>query len=347
MMEDDAESRLNEDGSISRPARPVERGLISLAIVIVFGVGGYMLAGWNLGDALYMVVITVSSVGFTEVRPINTVWLRAHTMLVIGAGVLAVGYTLAGIVRLVAEEELAKLLGHQRTRRMIDNLSDHTVIAGMGRMGLLICEELAAAGEPFVVVEPLAEKLAMAGSRGWLHVAGDATEEDVLNRAGVCRAKSLVTSIPNDAANVFITLTARQMNAKVQIVARAERASTQKKLKQAGADYVVLPAAIGAHRIVSILTNPKALEFVELVTHRSSLAIEMEEVVVTDPGPFAGKSLRDSDVGRKTGVMVIAVKRANGRVEFPPKGDEALTAGDSIVLLGRNTNLSAFHEEFG
>jgi len=136
------------------------------------------------------------------------------------------------------------------------------------------------------------------------------------------------------------------MNAKVQIVARAERASTQKKLKQAGADFVVLPAAIGAHRIVSILTNPKAVEFIELVTHRSSLAIEMEEVVVSDPGPFAGKTLRDADVGRRTGVMVVAVKRADGRVEFPPNGDEPFAAGDAIVLLGRNANLASFREAF-
>src|SRR4051794_4189040 len=158
--------------------------------------------------------------------------------------------------------------------------------------------------------------MASYGGRNWLFVMGDATEESVLHEAGLERAKALVTAIPNDASSVFITLTARQLNAKVQIIARAERATTQKKLRQAGANHVVLPAAIGAHRIVSILTNPSAVEFAELVTHRSSLAIEMDEVLVRTPGPFAGLTLRDLDIGRRTGVIVIAVKRADGRVEF-------------------------------
>ena len=330
----------------ARSVHPVRRGLISLSIVITYGIVGYLVAGWSFADAVYMVVITISSVGFGEIRPIDSTYLRVHTMLVIASGMVAVGYTLAGVLRFVAEDELSKLLGTQRLRRMIDHLSGHTIVAGLGRMGMRVCEELAAAGEPFVLIDSEADKLAIAGNRGWLHVAGDATEEDILNKAGLARAKNLVTAIPNDAANVFITLTARQMNAHVQIVARAERASTQKKLKQAGANHVVLPAAIGAHRIVSILTNPSALEFVELVTHRSSLAIEMDEIPVHDPGPLTGKTLRDLDVGRRTGAMVVAIKRVDGEVEFPPNGDRPLAAGDFIVLLGKNNNLAQFREAY-
>jgi voltage-gated potassium channel len=266
--------------------------------------------------------------------------------MVVALGVVAAGDTIAGILRFVTEEELTRLTGHYRVRRMIDSLSNHTIVAGLGRMGSLVCEELAAAGEPFVVIDQLPEKMAGYGGRNWLFVMGDATEESVLHEAGLERAKSLVTAIPNDASSVFITLTARQLNAKVQIIARAERASTQKKLRQAGANHVVLPAAIGAHRIVSILTNPSAVEFAELVTHRSSLAIEMDEVLVKSPGPFVGLTLRDLDIGRKTGVIVIAIKRADGRVEFPAKGDDALGAGDSIVLLGRRANLVHFREEY-
>ncbi len=330
----------------SRTVSPVRRGLLSLSIVISYGIIGYLIAGWSLADSLYMVVITISSVGFGETRDVNTTFLRTHTMLVIAFGMVAVGYTIAGVIRFVAEDEFSKLLGNQRVKRMIDNLSGHTIVAGLGRMGILVCEDLAACGEPFVLVENDTNKLTIAASRGWLHVAGDATEEDVLNKAGLCRAKNLVTSIPNDAANVFITLTARQMNAKVQIIARAERASTQKKLKQAGANHVVLPAAIGAHRIVSLLTNPSALEFVELVTDRSTLAIEMDEVAVTDPSPFANRTLRDLDVGRRTGVMVVAIKRCDGEVEFPPTGDRPLIGGDTIVLLGKSENLAQFRKVY-
>ena len=257
-----------------RAVRHIRRGLASLALVVILGTAGYVVMGWSVADAIYMVVITVSSVGYGEVRPIDSTYLRIHTMMVIALGLVAVGDTIAGILRFVTEEELSKLTGHYRVRRMIDALTDHTIVAGLGRMGTLVCEELAAAGEPFVVIDQSPEKMTAHGGRNWLFVCGDATEESVLHEAGLERAKSLVTAIPNDAAaSVFITLTARQLNAKVQIIARAERATTQKKLHQAGANHVVLPAAIGAHRIVSILTNPSAVEFAELVTHRSSLAI--------------------------------------------------------------------------
>ena len=322
------------------------RGFLALVALMAWGMAGYMIAGWGAADSLYMVLITISSVGFGEVRPVDTPYLRGHTMLLIALGVVVAGYAVAGILRVVTEDELAKLTGHHRVRRMIDSLRNHTIVAGFGRMGALICEDLAAEGEAFVLIDESAEKLSAIRSKGWLHVSGDATDEAILAAAGLARAKALVTAIPDDASNVFITLTARQMNAKVQIIARAERGTTQKKLRQAGANHVVLPAAIGAHRIVSILTNPSAVEFIELVTHRSSLAIEMAEVAVNDPGPFAGRTLRDTDVGRRTGVIVMAVKRRDGRVEFPPSGDEPFASGDVIVLLGRHANLEQFRREF-
>jgi voltage-gated potassium channel len=228
----------------------------------------------------------------------------------------------------------------------METLHDHVIIVGFGRMGSLICEELSAAGVPFIVIERSAERLAEIQRRGHLGFIGDATEEKVLQDAGLERAKALVTVVPSDADTVFITLTARQMVPGVQIVARAELPSTQRKLLQAGANHVILPAAIGAHRIASLLTNPGVVEFVELVTHRSSLAIDMDEFPIPAGSTLAGRTLRDADIGRRTGVIVVAVKRADGRVEFPPTGDEAFAPGDSIVMLGRRANLTQFREEY-
>jgi voltage-gated potassium channel len=259
---------------------------------------------------------------------------------------VAVGYTLAGFVQLLAEGEIQKHLGHQRMRRQIEMLTDHTIVAGYGRVGGLVADELAAANVPFVVIELSQEKADDLGRRGFLHIIGDATEEQVLREAGLERAKTLVTAMPSDADNVFITLTARQMVPDVMIVSRAEQPSTPKKLRQAGADHVVLPAVIGAHRIVSLLTNPTAVEFAELVTTRSSLAIEMNDIPIRDGSPLKGVTLRDADIGRRTGVIVIAVKRADGRVEFPPSGDEPFAQGDSIVLLGRSSNLDQFRKQY-
>jgi voltage-gated potassium channel len=339
---------MGEDPIVSRrrSVRWIVNGVGALLTVVAFGVVGYVAQGWSTGDALYMVVITISGVGFTEVHEINTPALRAHTMLLILFGIVAMGYTVAGILRFVTEEELQRILGHQRLRRTLQMLNGHTIVAGFGRMGSLICNELAAVGQPFVLIDRSPERVPEFERRGWPFVVGDATDEKVLKEAGLERARALVTAIPSDAVNVFITLTARNLAPDVEIIARAEQPTTTRKLQQAGANHVVLPASIGAHRIVSILTNPMAVEFAELVTHRASLAIEMDEVAVRAPGPLAGLTLRDADIGRRTGVIVIAVKRADGRVEFPPTGDEPFAPGDSIVLLGKRDHLDQFRSQF-
>src|SRR3954470_1305982 len=188
-MTDPATSSQGMDlrGSRDRAVRHIATGLASVAAVIAFGVAGYLFAGWSFADAIYLVVVTISTVGYGEVRPIDTTYLRVHTMLLIALGIVAVGYTVAGILRFVTEQELTRLMGHQRVRRMIDSLSDHTIVAGLGRMGSLVCEELAAAGESFVVIDESADRLATYGSRNWLLVGGDATEESVLNDAGLAR----------------------------------------------------------------------------------------------------------------------------------------------------------------
>jgi voltage-gated potassium channel len=327
----------------------VRRILLGFALVLtVIGLGviGYVSLGWDPFDALFMVWITISGVGFGEVRPMGTSAERIHTMVIIALGMIAVGFTIASFVQFLAEGEIERLLGHQRMRRQIELLKGHTIVAGFGRVGTLVCEDLAVAELPFVVIELAPQRLAEIERRNYLHVAGDATEEETLRDAGLLRAKVLVTAMPSDAQTVFITLTARQLCPQVKIVARAEQPSTLKKLRQAGADHVVLPAAIGAHRIVSLLTNPTAVEFAELVTSRSHLAIEMDDVPIKPGCPLLGQTLRDADIGRRTGVIVVAVKRADGHVEFPPTGNEAFAAGDAIVVLGRRANLEHFRREF-
>ncbi|MBV8609214.1 MAG: potassium channel protein [Singulisphaera sp.] len=321
-------------------------GFTTVLAVVVLGTLGYIMLGWTPFDALFMVVITISGVGFGEVRPMGSTAERVHTMLIIALGMIAVAYTVAGFVQFLTEGEILRLLGHQRMRRQIEEMSGHTVVAGFGRVGSLVCDDLAAAEVPFVVIERSPEKVGEIEGRGFLYVIGDATEEKVLREAGLERARTLVTAMPSDAETVFITLTARQMCPGVMIVARAEQPSTLKKLRQAGANHVVLPAAIGANRIVSLLTNPTAVEFTELVTQRSRLAIEMDDIPIKPGSPLEGKTLRDADIGRRTGVIVIAIKRVDGRVEFPPSGDEPFALGDNIVILGHRSNLEQFRRQF-
>lgn len=329
-----------------RAFRRIGYGLLAHGVVSVFGVVGYLANGWSFLDALYMVVITVATIGYGEVRPIDTVSLRLHTMLLIGSGTLTLTYTVAVVLQFIAEGEIQRILGHQRVKRQIDSLKDHIIVAGMGRMGMLVCTELAEAGVPFVVIDRKAERAPDLESRSWLFVIGEATEESILGEAGLDRARALVTAIPNDAVNVFITLTAREMAPRVRILARAEQPSTQKKLLQAGADHVVLPASIGAHRAVTMLLNPGAAQFSELVTKTSGSTFEMAESLIESGSPFLNRTLRDADVGRRTGAMVIGIKRADGHIDFPPRGDVPLLLGDCIILLGRRENLERFHEQY-
>jgi voltage-gated potassium channel len=302
--------------------------------------------GWGFMDSFYQVFITISAVGLTEVHPLVSTPLRLHTMLVIALGLVSVAFTLGGFISLLTEGEFQKYLGHQRMMRQIETLERHTIVAGFGRVGALVCDGLASSRMPFVIIEMAPDRVPEMEARAFPHLIGDATDETILKEAGIERASVLVTAMPNDAANVFITLTARELSPKLMIIARAEQPSTQKKLRQAGANHVIMPAVIGAHRIVSLLTNPTAVEFVELVTRQGSLAIEMDDVPIRDDSPLSGRTLRDADIGRLTGVIVIAVKRGDGRLEFPPSGDHAFEPGDSIVVLGRRANLDQFREKF-
>ncbi len=328
-------------------ARRILYGFLGIQSVMLYGVAGYLALGWSFSDALYQVCITISGVGFTEVHPLITNVERLHTIILIGMGLLSVAFTLGAFVQFLAEGEIQKYFGQQRMQQQLETLSGHTIVVGFGRVGALVCEELTAVGHPFVVIDVSPERVADLQARGYLYILGDASEEKVLIEAGIERATSLVSVMPDDAKNVFMALTVRQMgHDDLTIIGRAEQPSTPKKLRQAGANHVVMPAGIGAHRIVSLITNPKAVEFAELVTKRSSLHIEMDEVPVGPSNPLNGLTLREANVGHRTGVMVVAIKRADGGLEFPPDGDVPLEPGDSVVILGRRENIEAFQRLF-
>jgi voltage-gated potassium channel len=329
-----------------RAIRRIAFGFTAILLVIAYGTTGYRAMGWSLSDAFFQVIILISGVGLGEVRPLAGAFARTHTIIVIAMGISSVAFTLAAVIQSLTESELLAYFGRQRKMRQIETLSQHTIVAGYGRVGSLVCDELAAADQPFVVVDLSHQKAEEIEAKGYFCITGDATEEKVLLDAGIGRARVLISAMPDDAQNVFITLTSRQIAPGLTIIARAEQPSTVKKLIHAGANHVVLPAAIGAHRIVSLVTNPAAVQFAELVTQRTSLAIEMDELPILQTHALAGHSLRDADIKRRTGVIVVAIKRADGRLEFPPSGDEVIEPGDSVVFLGRRENLDLFRQQF-
>jgi voltage-gated potassium channel len=329
-----------------RAVRRIGLGFVAMQVVVVYGVIGYRAMGWSLSDAFFQAIVLISGVGLGEVRPIEGAFARTHTIVVIALGISSLAFTLASLVQALTESELLAYFGRQRKMRQIETLAQHTIVAGYGRVGSLVCDELAAAGQPFVVVDSSHERAEAIEAKRYFCVTGDATEEKVLLEAGITRARVLISAMPDDAQNVFITLTSRQICPELLIIARAEQTSTEKKLKHAGANHVVLPAAIGAHRIVSLVTNPAAVQFAELVTQRASLAIEMDEVPILATHALAGNTLRDADIKRRTGVIVVAIKRGDGQLVFPPSGDEVLAPGDSVVFLGKRENLDRFRQQF-
>ena len=236
-------------------------GVAFFSLTVIIGVLGYVLAGWPWLDAIYMVVITIFGVGYGEVNPIESVSLKTFTSLVIVAGALSVAYIISGFVQSITEGEIRRALNLKRMTQEIDNLQNHIIICGFGRIGQMLATKLAEGHQAFVVIDHDPERTAMARESGYLMYQGDATDEMILQAVRIDRARALATVLPSDAANVFITLTAREMNPNLMLLARGELPSTEKKLRLAGADHVILLASIGAVRMAQLITHPTAVDF--------------------------------------------------------------------------------------
>jgi voltage-gated potassium channel len=300
---------------------------------IVIGTAGYLVIdpGWSLLDALYMTVITLTTVGFREVEPLSAAG-RLWTMVLAVAGVGLI----FGSVGIVTEYLVIEATsGRREAKRMTDavnKLSDHYILCGFGRVGLTVARELVHAGRKVVVIDILAESLARARSEGFLEVEGDATAEATLRAAGIERARGLITTIDSDAHNVYVILSARSLNPGLFVVARANTADSEARLIQAGANRVVSPYTMAGHRLAELATRPRVVDFIDAALSHGELAFSMEEVEVV-----AGNSATDGGtVGslRETGVFILAVVTANNSYEPNPPADRVLRVGETLVVSG-------------
>ncbi len=248
-------SRRPDSGSVEHAStKTLRKGFAFFVGTCIVATTGYMAAGWDCLDAIYMVTITIFGVGYGEVRPIEEPWLKLFTIVVIFAGCSSLIYVIGGIVQMLAEGEIERMFGVRTRSREIEQLSDHTIVCGYGRIGQMLAAELANQGESLVVLDREQVRAQEAIEDGFLAMQGDAVDDHSLQQAGLFRAKTLATVLPDDAANVFITLTARDMSETIRIIARAESPCTEKKLLRSGASSVVMPAAIGAIRIAQLAT---------------------------------------------------------------------------------------------
>lgn len=325
-------------------------GALGLAITFVASVLGYRLAGWSWLDAIYMVVITISTIGYGEVHQMaDQPYLRMFTLMVILFGLTFSAYTIGNFLQLLAQGEIDRALGELRVNRNIEGLHDHIIICGFGRIGNMLCEELRRRRRKFVVIDLSTDRIALAKSQGHLYLLGDATDEEILSQAGLETARALVTALPDDASNVFITLTARDMNPKCFIIARGEQPSTEKKLLQAGASRVVMPASYGARQMANLLLRPSMAEIMEKLASTTSLnvqlepeEVQLEELHLLSDSSLVGKSVVESQIRSASGLVVIAVKRHSGAVQFNPHKDFRFEAGDILIVMGRSEDILQF-----
>ncbi len=247
---------------LGSPLRNLVLGVLYMLVVMALAIIAYVAAGWRFGDALYMVIITVYTVGYGETMPVDTPLLRGITISVIVLGCTGMIFLTGALVQFITLNQLNQVLGFKRMNAQIDRLRDHVIICGFGRIGLMLAQELKAGGIPIVVLEQADAAITLARDLGYLCIQADATDEEALLAAGVVHARTLATVLSNDAANVFITLSARSLNPRLEIIARGELPSTESKLLQAGANKVVLPTHIGAERIAEMILYQETAKFI-------------------------------------------------------------------------------------
>jgi voltage-gated potassium channel len=325
----------------------VRRLLVPVAILFALlaaGTLGYQLVeGWGWLDALYMTAITITTVGFMEVHPLSPGG-RLFTIGLALGGVFTAFYAGVEFIRAVVTGEIRTVLGRQRMESRLEKLSGHFVVCGYGRMGRLVAEEFSSAGLPFVVVDRDPKVLEGFAIPHGIALVGDATADDVLRRAGVERARALVTAAASDADNLFITMSARLLSERLVIVARAEGEGVEVKLRRAGASRVVSPYAIGGHRVAQAVLRPNAVDFIELATRTGHLELQIEEVEVAPASTLVGRSLKASPVRSELGIIVVAIKKPGAKMTFNPPPDTTLESGDLLITLGHRQQLDRLED---
>jgi voltage-gated potassium channel len=320
--------------------------LTLVGAVAVIGTLGYHWLWRGVGgtwmDALFMTVTTITTIGYGEVKPLDT-WARLFTIALAVTGIGSLFYTLGVIMEYLVAARLADPGGRRRMERRIEELRGHVIVAGLGRVGRQAAQELNQARTPFLVVDPSAAAARHAEEHGYLWLEGDATEDAVLERAGVRRASGLIVTTANDATNMYIILSARVLNPGLYIVSRAVDDASVTKLARAGANRAISPYAIGGHRLAHLILKPAVVEFFETALRAGKDALNIEDLAVPGQSPAVGKTLDTLDIRRVTGATILAILRDGNPLVSPP-GDFALASGDQLLALGTGAQLARLEE---
>ncbi len=330
------------DSLLAHPSRNLVRVAVFMLAVWIAATAAYVEAGWNLQDALYMVTLTVFTVGYGEVRPIDTPFLHLLTMGTMVFGCTGMIFFTGALVQFFTLRPLQEFLGDRRVHTEIEKLEGHVIVCGFGRIGVELAKALKDGGASFVVLEQNPQRVAQARAAGYICVQGDATNEAALEEVGVARARALASVLPNDAANVFITLSARNLNRTIEIIARGDAVSTERKLMHAGANKVVLPTHIGAERIAEIILFPETSRFIresermrELERTLRNLGLAIEVVVVPEQGAFTNLTIEEIETRVRGAFFIVQLNRRDGDAITAPEKTLRVEPGDGVVVVGR------------
>lgn len=304
-----------------------------LGVMCIGTFGFAFLEHWSLLDALYMTVITVGTVGFSEVHPLDATG-RVFTIVLILAGVGSLAFAFGQFVEFLLEGHFTNMLEVRRMEKRLSEMSGHTIVAGLGRVGSVTARSLADEAAPFVVIDSSPDSIELAEEQGWVVVQGDATEEETLVKAGIERAGAVVTALSRDAENLFVTISARSLNPDAFIVARSEHQSTEAKLVMAGANRVITPNVIGGRRMASMVLHPTVNDYLDLVSRNQGVEFRLQEVELADDSCYCGQSLAEAGIRETTGAQVVAILYPDGSVDANPAAATVLATGQRLVVLG-------------
>ncbi len=313
--------------------------IIFSIVIVVGGTFGYMLIeGWDVLDAFYMTVITYSTVGYSEVHEISKLG-RLYTAVLIFLGVGFFLYVAGAIIQFMVEGQIRTVLGRRKLDKKINRLNEHYIVCGYGRIGRVLCETVRRSPIDLVVIESDEALVAAMDHDNVLYLRGDATDEKLLLKAGIQRARGLVAALGTDADNVFLVLTARQVAPDLFITARASGKDAQNKLRAAGADIVESPYEMGAARMAQRILRPTVTTFLDLAFGSSRTDIQMEEIPVHPDSALTGVMLKDSGIRQKYNLIIIAIKKPDGSMHFNPSFEARITPEDTMVAVGESDTL--------
>jgi voltage-gated potassium channel len=311
---------------------------VALALVLTCGTIGFMLIEhYPVFDAFYMTLTTVTTVGYAEIRGLSHAGRVFNSFLIL-FGVTTIFLAVGAMTQTAIELELNQFFGKRRVRSMIEKLEGHIILCGFGRVGRGAAEELRKAGASFVVVDNNDERVERAIKSGMLAVLADASRDETLRDVGIARAKGLIATLASDADNLFVILSAKTLNPNLQLSARIAEESSELKMRRAGADFVFAPYNSTGHRMAQALLKPHVLQFLDFTTQQG-VDVEIEQVRVTGQSALAERTLADADVRHKSGVVILAIRRASGEMLFNPAPDVKMSAGDHLIAMGDASNL--------